>query len=177
MKPYLTLLLCSLSVFATAQTIPYETLDSFSREISRLQATANEMTCTEDSTDVLLSFGENNFQVLSSDRLATNAVYKKSGGKEVLSITGNIDLSKIVSCRFIHTGGDVAVLRLVFGYDTLITTHFEDGIEKGKLVTNHVDLYVRLGKNAKSVTSQSKTNNWSLYNSIVYLGHMLKAEK
>ena len=120
---FLSLLILSFKV--TAQNIPYEKLDSISSAISQYQLRSDNLTYNDGKDDYELSFPENNFQIFSSTNTATKVVNKKSGEKEFVCITENIDLSKVDEAFQVQYPGQAGVVRMNFpeGVKTQIYTN------------------------------------------------------
>ncbi|MRG44244.1 hypothetical protein GFS24_03920 [Chitinophaga sp. SYP-B3965] len=117
------LLLGSLTLWA--QDIPYEKLDSISAAISQYQLRSDKLVYNDGKDDYELSFPENNFQVLYSTKTATKVVNKRSGDKEFVCITENIDLAKAEEVYQVQYPGRAGVLRMSFpeGVKTQIYTN------------------------------------------------------
>ena len=113
-KIVLTIILILFSFKNSAQKIPYEELDSISTNISKLQLQANNLVYNDGKEDYILSFPENNFQILYSTGKAQRAVYKKKGDTEYLYVTENIDLAKAYDFHQELYPGPAGVLRLNF---------------------------------------------------------------
>ena len=137
-------------LFATgtvsAQEIPFETIDSLSKLISSLEQETEAKIYRENSGNLIeLSYPEENFHVYSYDRLATKAIYKKSGGKEILSLTENIDFSKATGIVIDKEYNGVARLRVYFPKNHISTSVIENDelIESQK--TDYTEFFCRYG--------------------------------
>ena len=113
-KTIQTLLFVFISFVANAQKLPYEKLDSISANISKLQLTINDLTYNDGKEDYILSFPENNFQILYSTGKAQRAVYKKKGDTEYLYLTENIDLTKLGAFYHVRHSGGIGVFGMSF---------------------------------------------------------------
>lgn len=165
-KTAITFFLNLLIIFSmNAQKVPYEKLEELSKKISQLQLAANGQIYNDGATDYEISFPDENFSVSISTHLASSIIYKKNGDNEDLQLTEDIDLSNLLSAKFIHASGDkLAIFRMQFPKASLITKKYTNGIQKGIVKADHIDLYV---------TDKA----WDLYNSMIELCYMLKAEK
>ncbi|MFL9831470.1 hypothetical protein ABS764_11490 [Flavobacterium sp. ST-87] len=114
MKQLILILLLTIAFKSSAQNIPYEKLDAISAGISQLQLKVNGLTFNDGKEDYILSFPENNFQLLYSTGKAQRVVYKKKGNTEYLYLTENIDLAKVDVFYHIRYPGAIGVLRMAF---------------------------------------------------------------
>ena len=129
MKRGLLIVLLMRSSFLTyAQNIPYEKLDSLSALISKYQLRANGLSYNNGYSDYELSFAEQNFGEFFSDQLAYTAVYKKEQGKEVMTLTENIDLTKVSGITREVFNNKVTVVTLYFPKGHLQRQVFDNGI-------------------------------------------------
>jgi hypothetical protein len=150
-----------------AQKVPYEKLEEISTEISKLQLGSNNQTFKDGATDYEISFPNENFMVSIGTHLATNTVYKKNGDNEILELTEDIDLSKLLSAKFIHAAGEkLAIFRMQFPKASLNTKKYINGIQNGITKVDYLDLYVI-----------NTDKPWDLYNSMIHLFYLLKTEK
>nr|WP_315197480.1 hypothetical protein [uncultured Flavobacterium sp.] len=119
------LLFILISFVAKAQKIPYEKLDSISASISKSQLKVNNLTYNDGMDDYILSFPENNFQILYSTGKAQRAVYKKIGDTEYLYLTENIDLTNVDVFYQLRYPGAIGLYRMHFpnGVQTQIYTN------------------------------------------------------
>lgn len=113
-KTLLIAILVLVSFGTKAQKIPYEKLDEISASISKLQLQANNLVYNDGKEDYILSFPENNFQILYSSGKAQRAVYKKKGDTEYLYLTENIDLTKANIFYKEQYPGVIGVCRMSF---------------------------------------------------------------
>jgi hypothetical protein len=129
MKKIITLIiLIQISLSLQAQKVPYEKLEELSTSISNLQNKANGLTYNEGSINYELSFPEENFQVSFSNQLATVSVYKKSGDREVMELTENIDLSEVISVKILSANNKISQISLIFPINSIKTQIFEEGV-------------------------------------------------
>ncbi len=165
-KIIIILLLLSISV--KAQNVPYEKLEAFSKEISQLQFEANGLTYNDGTTDYEISFPEENFTVSISSHLATNVVYKKTEDTEVMELTENIDLSKVIGIEYNNSlqTKSLLCLQLYFPKGSLKTNILKNG-KISKIINNdYITIY-----RAKN------SNKSSLFNTFYNLCTSLKKEK
>jgi hypothetical protein len=111
-----------------AQTVSYEKLDSITSEISKMQSEVNGKTYNNGGYEFELSFPEENFKVFYHNQIASNAIYKKQNGKELLYLTENIDFSKATGYVFGITNNDIQFLRVYFPAAYLKTQLYENGV-------------------------------------------------
>ena len=98
-----------------AQNVPYEKLEKFSKEISKIQFDANGKTYNDVKTDYEISFPEENFRIFFNSQLATNVVYKKSNNKELMYLTENISLGRVVGFTSVIRDNNIIVWKIDFG--------------------------------------------------------------
>jgi hypothetical protein len=157
-------ILIQIALSVQAQKVPYEKLEELSKAISTLQFGANELSYNDGKTDYEISFPEENFKVYYSNLLADNSIYKKSGNREVLELTENIDLSAIISITIISSENSVAQIRMIFPFNSIKTQIFEEG----KLIET---------KEVSSIDFFVKNEYRKLYAEMIELCHYLKKEK
>ncbi|MEO8254788.1 MAG: hypothetical protein ABI554_10435 [Flavobacterium sp.] len=114
MKQLILILLLTISFKGSAQKISYEKLESISSSISKLQLGVNDLVYNDGKDDYVLSFPENNFQILYSTGKAQRTVYKKKGDIEYLYLTENIDLTKADVFYKIQYPGAIGAYRMNF---------------------------------------------------------------
>ena len=112
---------------ASAQTIPYEKLDSISNGISKLQSEMDGKSYYDSTSNFEMSFPEINFKVNFYNQLASRAIYKKTGNKEILALTENIDLSKAIGIVSYLINKEFIKVSLYFPQEYLKTQIIEDG--------------------------------------------------
>lgn len=127
MKNILCLLLLLIAFTAKSQKVSYEKLDAISNEISKLQFEANGLSYEEGGVNHEISFPEDNFKVFYYNKLATNAIYVKTNGTEVLELTENIDLSNATGMYFTLINTQMLSLKLYFPPGYLKTQIIENG--------------------------------------------------
>lgn len=159
------LLLCVIG--ATAQT-PYPTLDSLASRIRQLQLKANNISYTaDDGKTYKISFSDDNFGVLSHNRLAYSSVYKEADGKELLQILENVDLSTATSLE-IKEAGKIVVISLRFPPGQLKPTLLENGAVVSSPDVGILDFFCK---------SDAAADRNSLYNLVAHLTNKMKEEK
>lgn len=127
-KAFLILLLCSTILNVSAQKISFETLDTVSALVSQWQYRTSGKTFRDASGDEFeLSFPPENFKVWYHDKLATRAVYKKRGNREVLSVTEGIDFSKATAVTVGDDQNGITCVSVHFPKDHLKTQLVENG--------------------------------------------------
>ncbi len=119
------ILLCSFINFA--QNVSFEILENFSKEINNLQRKADGRTYSDGKHYYEVSFPETSFDVSFHNQLATKVVYKKWGGREIVAITENIDLSKAIDIKDMAYGGIAGAVRIYFPSGSLKTQIIENG--------------------------------------------------
>lgn len=130
----------------SAQEIPFETLDSLSKLISSFEQETEAKTYMDRSGNMIeLNYPEENFNVYSYDRHATKAIYKKCGGKEILSLTENIDLSKATGIVIDQEYNDVVRLKVYFPKNHISTSVIDDGNIIDSLKTDNIEFFCRYG--------------------------------
>lgn len=159
---------------AHSQTAPYEFLDSLSTQISNLQSEANGQTYEEGNDKYELTFAEENFKILISNRLANNAVYKKKGDIEILEFTENIDLTKAISFKGFYNNNKISGFRMLFPEGSIKTQVFENGHLKETKTINYIDFFSNKNNSSQGISSM---NTWKLFNTLAYLSNALKSEK
>lgn len=164
MKSIVLFIFITFSFAARAQKIPYEKIDLLSDEINRLQLTAEGLKYTEGNESYQTSFAVENFKVYYNDLLLTHSVYKKSGNKEVMELTENIDLSKVTAIRKLTSSNDIGRVLLEFPANSIKKQVYENGELIKTTSSNSIDVYA--GKQL-----------YDLYEKIVLLSHSLKKEK
>ncbi|SCY55704.1 hypothetical protein [Flavobacterium caeni] len=171
MKRLLLLLLFSSVGHAQAS---FEALDSLSVVVSKWQA-MTEGTTYKDASGQLqtLSFPEENFQIWFADRMASKAVFKKTGDTEVLALTENIDLSKATGISVSDNYFGVAYIQLDFPEGHLKTQLYENGELKETVGVNRLEFFCRYG-----ALDPNKKFYFDLMFDMVYaLCNMMKVEK
>jgi hypothetical protein len=164
-KIAITIVLCLLIISSIcAQQMPYEKLEELSTAISKLQFITNGLTYNDDKSEYQISFPDANFQVAYHNLLSTNAVYKKSNGKEILYVTEDIDLSTVISGKIISTASRLAQVHLEFPLNSIATQEFENGELIGTKEVSSLDFFVN-------------EDYWSLYSEMIKLCNYLKKEK
>ncbi len=132
------------------QKVPYEKLEAFSKEISQLQFEANGKTYNDGTNNIEISFPEENFTVSLYSPVATNVVYKKSGGKELMYLTENILISWVAGFTSEIIDNNIIVWKINFGKFYVTTQIFEDGKLIDTTIKNELLLYSYLNKNLKA---------------------------
>src|SRR5690349_15531415 len=120
------------SVPSFAQSLPFEKLDSISIAISQWQKQTEGQFYIDQNGEIYeLSFPAENFKVWSYNKLASHAVYKKQGNREVLALTDNVDFGKASSVTTAESyNGEISYIKVSFPEGSLKTQI----IEKGKVV-------------------------------------------
>jgi hypothetical protein len=164
-KIIIIFLLISLSV--QAQNVPYEKLENFSQEISKLQFEANGKKYKDGNTDYEISFPEENFTILFNSQLATNVVYKKSNNKELMYLTENISLGRVVGFTSVIRDNNIIVWKIDFGKFNVTTQIFDNGKLINTTFSNELILY-------EYMNSNSKASDPSFFNSFPELCNTMK---
>jgi hypothetical protein len=133
-----------------AQDVPYEKLEKFSKEISKLQFDANGKTYNDGKTDYEISFPEENFRIFFNNQLATNVVYKKSNNKELMYLTENISLGRVVGFTLVIRDNNIIVWKIDFGKFNVTTQIFDNGKLTGTTLSNELILYEYINSNSKA---------------------------
>ena len=143
------IIITSLFVVSTlkAQNVPYEKLDSISKEISKLQLEANGLIYDQNNYHYEISFPEENFRVTYYNKLASRAVYKKENGKELLYLTENIDLSKAIGLTSEINKDNLIVDKIFFPIGFLKTQIFENGKLINTINENSLPFFYKKTKN------------------------------
>ncbi|WP_034917655.1 hypothetical protein [Gillisia sp. CAL575] len=136
-----TLLLCSFISFA--QKVPFEKLEEFSKKISKAQLEVNGKTYNDGTSDVEISFPESNFSVAFNSQLATNSVYKKINGKELLYLSENFSMSRLVGITIELIDNDVILYKLHFGKFYVTTKIFDNGEVIDSTYQNNLIVYAK----------------------------------
>lgn len=139
-----------LNISVKAQKVPYEKLEAFSKEISQIQFEANGKSYNDGTNDIEISFPEENFTVLFNSQLATNVVYKKSGSKELMYLTENISLGRVVGFTSEVMDNNIVVWKINFGKFTVTTQIFEDGKLIDTTYKSEMILYSYINSNKKA---------------------------
>jgi hypothetical protein len=163
-KCFLIFLLVSLRL--QAQT-PYQVLDSLSRKIRLLQAGAANRQFQEYGVTYTISYPDENFGVLSYNRLAYSAIFKTSAGQEVQEITEEIDLVKATDLEILREK-DVVAVRVDFSESQLNTLVLNNGLAQKK---NTNSLYFF------SAADNTSHETSALYSSLIELISLMKEEK
>ena len=150
-----------------AQNVPYEKLENFSKEISKLQFEANGKTYNDGNKDYEISFPEENFTILFNSQLATNMVYKKSNNKELMYLTENISLGRVVGFTSEVIDKNIVVWKINFGKFNVTTQVFDNGKLTGTTSSNELILY-------EYINSNSKASDPSFFNSFSQLCNTMK---
>ena len=132
-----------------AQKISYQKLDSISTLISRVQKETESLSYKDEKGDTYqLSFPDDNFTIWANNRLASKAVYKKWGDREVLALTENIDLSKASGIEigpWISKG--VYVIKLSFPPGSLKTQLIENGKVTNTITEDYLEFFCKAERN------------------------------
>ncbi len=140
MKQLISILLITIVFKSSAQNLTYEKLDSISSKISKLQLQANNLVYNDGKDDYILSFTENNFQILYSTGKAQKVVHKKKGDKEYLYLTENIDLTKAFDIYQALYPGLAGVFRLTFP-EGVKTQVYTNGIYTNTLTEYYLEFF------------------------------------
>ena len=142
MKKVLILTALFFNLFISlAQVVPFETLESFSKDINNLQLKADGKTYSDGTYFYEVSFPENSFYVSFYNQLASKIVYKKKEGKEILALTENIDLTKAIDIKDMAYGGLAGAARICFPTNSIKTQIFENGALKQTVNENYVEVF------------------------------------
>lgn len=153
-KTFITVLLILISFTVNAQKLSYEKLDSISQSISKLQLEVNGLTFNDGKENCILSFPENNFQILYSTEKAQRAVYKKRGDTEYLYLTENVDLRKVDVFYHVRYPGAIGAFLMSFpnGIQTQI---YINGKYKETKSENYLNFYYeQKGDSGKELLGQ-----------------------
>ncbi|CAN1548377.1 hypothetical protein MCEGE10_02062 [Flavobacteriaceae bacterium] len=150
-----------------AQSVPYERLEKFSKEISKIQFDANGKTYNDGKTDYEISFPEESFTIFFNSQLATNVVYKKSNNKELMYLTENISLGGVVGFTSVIRDNNIIVWKIDFGKFNVTTQIFDNGKLTGTTSSNELILY-------EYINSNSKASDPSFFNSFPELCNTMK---
>ncbi len=169
-----------ITTFCHSQSISYHKLDSISIEFSKFQKEADGYTYNDGSQNYEVSFPQENFKIWADNHLASYAIYKKWGNKEILAITENIDLSKatslvMLSLNTLKNGSILVTYRLYFPKDQLNTTLYEDGKVIKNIKESYIDLF--LIQPDVSYNKVSELKLYSFFNKFINLIYILKNEK
>lgn len=129
------------SVISFAQVVPFETLQSFSKEINDFQKNANGKIYADGQAYYEVSFPETSFNVNFHNQLATKVVYKKNGDKETLEVTENIDFSQATEFKDMAYGGLVGTIRIYFPVGSVKTKYYENGELKHSYSETYVEIF------------------------------------
>lgn len=160
----MTSLLLFVSLAAKAQGITYEKLDSAAQYLCKRQFAANDKNYIENGKTIKVSFPIENFNVLYSDLLTTNVVYKLTDGHEIMELAENIDLAEVKSINLISENNDLFVYRLEFPANRIQLQIYEDG------------KFSRL-KNVSEIHLYATGNKWTFYDEMVKLCETLQNQK
>ncbi|MGN6421481.1 MAG: hypothetical protein ACTHMC_28460 [Pseudobacter sp.] len=163
MKRIAVLIIFILSVsLSWAQEISSRSLDSLSALISKNQSRAEGLPYKINENDPqTLSFPKENFRIWYYNKLATHAVRKTSGNKEILEITEDIDLSKAYHLGFhhfyFHGSSPVYTYRIWFPANEIQTQIYENGKLVRKETRSHIDIIdLRSARNERSSSDYHK---------------------
>ncbi|HEX8331623.1 MAG TPA: SUMF1/EgtB/PvdO family nonheme iron enzyme [Segetibacter sp.] len=139
------LILIFLIIFSplSAQVFTSEQLQTFSKHISEIQASANGKFALDsrESKIYMLSFPPENFNIFFSTSLATHAVYKELG-TEKLIINESIDFSKCTGITtFENSKGNAGVVVLTFPTGTVKTKIIQNAALLNSMSSNKVEFY------------------------------------
>ena len=154
-------LLLLISISLKAQDIPYEKLNELSSSMSSYQLSANEKSYDENGNKVTISFCESNFEILYSNKLATNSVYKSVNGKERMELVEDLNLSKVTAVKIISLEGAFCKYRLEFPENSATEQIYEDGNLTSTNKVSFIDLY-------------SSHDKYGVYDKIVQMCELLK---
>lgn len=162
-----------ISVSAAAQ-VPFEKLDSLSTVVSQWQK-MTEATTYKDSDGQIraISFPAENFQIWSSDRLASKAVYKKNNDLEFLELTENIDLSKATGISVSENYFGSAYIKVDFPAGQLKTQIIENGVLRKTLDQNYLEFFCRYG----AIDANKKFYFDLMFDMVYAICNMMKVEK
>lgn len=165
----LTIIITLLFTVSTlkAQSVPYERLEIFSKNISKKQFEANGKTYNDGKTNYEISFPEENFTIYFNSQLATNVVYKKSNNKELMYLTENISLGRVVGFTSGIIDNNIVVWKIDFGKFNLTTQIFDNGKLINTTISNELILYEY--KNADKEKTESSF--------LVYFSHICNTMK
>ena len=129
-----------------AKTVSFEKLDSLSSRITQWQKQTDGKSYKDVKGGIYeLSFPEENFKVWSQDKLATKAVHKKQGNKEVLALTENIDFAKAGDISVAENYNGVAYIKVGFPSGHLKTQIIEKGNVIKTINEDYLEFYYRHG--------------------------------
>jgi hypothetical protein len=141
------------SKISFSQKIPFEKLEEFSKQISNSQSEVNGKTYNDGETAYEISFPEANFTVALNSQLATNVVYKKSNGVELLYLTENFSLARLSSFTTELIDNNIILYKLDFGKFTVTTKIFDEGKLINTTYKNNLILYSKYDKNKTGLNS------------------------
>lgn len=151
MKKIITLIILIQTVFSIqAQNIPYEKLEELSMLISKLQFEANGLSYENGLNKFEISFPVENFVAAFNSQLATNAVYKKSKDRELMYLTENISLGRVVGFTSEVMDNNLIVWKINFGKFYVTTQVFDEGKLIDTTYKNELILYSLYNVNKKS---------------------------
>lgn len=163
------MIFCALN---TAAQIPYQTLDSLTMRIRKLQLAANDLNYNAgNGKSYKISFSEDNFGVLSYNRLGYNSVYKTMEGEEIIRIVEDADLSAVTSLEM-KVAGEVAVITLKFPSGSFKSTVLENGIVANGTDVDQIELFTKANNNSTTAAPQDM-----LFALIADLCNKMKEEK
>ncbi|MCK7555980.1 hypothetical protein MKQ70_13495 [Chitinophaga sedimenti] len=146
---HLSLLIILLAIVCPlqSQNLSYESLDAYSKAISSFQMGADKLSYTERGTQYEFGFTESSFRITFYNQLATEAYYKSFEGRDVLTLTEGIDLSKVRGITWEEFSEGVILVRLHFVKGFKVNTRLiENGREKSVVVRESVDLFCKDGQ-------------------------------
>ena len=141
------------SKISFSQKVPFEKLEEFSKQISKAQSEVNSKTYNDGETTYEISFPEANFTVAFNSQLATNVVYKKSNGVELLYLTENFSLARLSSFTTELIDNNIILYKLDFGKFTVTTKIFDEGKLINTTYKNNLILYTKYDKNKTGLNS------------------------
>lgn len=153
MKKLLIIILLLFGINSFGQEVPFETLEVFSKEMSKLQYEVNGKTYNDGTTNYEISFPEANFTVAFNSQLATNSVYKKANGLELLYLSENFSLSRLSGFTTELIDNNIILYKLDFGKFTVTTKIYEEGKLINTTYNNNLILYAKYNKNKTGLNS------------------------
>jgi hypothetical protein len=176
MKKTLILATVFLNLFTSlAQEIPFEKLEALSKKISQSQLEVDGKIYNDGTTDYQISFTQANFTVAFNSQLASNAVYKKSNGTELLYLTENFSLARTTGITIELIDNNIVLYNLHFGKFTVTTKNFKNGELVDTTYKNNLILYAKYNGNETNSMLYNAIFELSTLNQI-YLG-LIKKEK
>lgn len=169
MKKYVIICVILLAKLNVHAQIPYETLQSWSSFINKIQTGTEGKTFSDGTSMYKLSFSDTNFNIMYHNGLAYQAVYMEKAGREWLRVEEGIDFSKAISVLRLGTDGqDAGAVRVLFPEQSISSVFYENGKKTAPVKSNQVDFFFSAAAGKPTIWSAESNPLFDTLAEIIY---------